>query len=536
MFAQTSPLALVPSPTCITNRLMAVSGDPPAGMSGGGTYYSFGTPCNIGEMCIQVVLNLDFATNGFTNWAWNHQGQIVTVCGQEASSCTGELCTNRFVVMSVEEPAVCNGFTSPPTNCQTGYHCVSTCQGEGCPTDSPGVCVNSNTQITVTGSQIDMVGIFQIVYVPCPVNVQCNPQYQLAGDDGNSYQLLFVYPIISCPAGFTCTSSPPPALPQQGQRIEVKGTITYNTGSTCRMNGQGVPCQPIGTIAVSSWTPISTTSTLTSRTEQYTASVPVGGSAELRLATNPSTGCSWWIQSQPSGVEITTSSGTDSSIDCAGRAGCSNLQTIYTIKGLAAGEYVVEFRNGHAWAKNEYYIVVLFHLTVLPQTQVQTTVVTVSTVATTYTTGCCPSCPTGAACAPCPTGWPPCQPYGFPSAPTSLADIPRFLSQFWAWVAAQFSGQFSLGGSTQSVSTVQGTAGETITLTGTILSISADSQATRITVQVANANARFQPGGTVQFIASGTALASKLQLGNNIQVTMSWVGSYWEASDIQLLW
>jgi hypothetical protein len=127
-----------------------------------------------------------------------------------------------------------------------------------------------------------------------------------------------------------------------------------------------------------------TSQTLTARTEHYAVTVPVNGFAELRLATNPSTGCSWWIQSQPSGVEITTSSGTDPGITCpVGVAGCSNLLTIYTIKGLVAGEYVVEFRNGHAWAKNEYYIVVLFHLTVLPQTQTGTTTLTTTTIYTT---------------------------------------------------------------------------------------------------------------------------------------------------------
>jgi predicted secreted protein len=189
------------------------------------------------------------------------------------------------------------------------------------------------------------------------------------------------------------------------------------------------------------------TTTLTARTEQYTATVPVGGSAELRLATNPSTGTSWWIQSQPSGVEITTSSGTDPSITCpVGVGGCSNLLTIYTVKGLVVGEYVVEFRNGHAWAKNEYYIVVLFHLTVLAQTQTQTTATfTVSTV--TVTSNQYESCASMSARGGCGI----CQdeqgrlvsyecPIGsqFPNPPQSLSDVPRFLTQFWAWVSCQY--------------------------------------------------------------------------------------------------
>lgn len=59
-----------------------------------------------------------------------------------------------------------------------------------------------------------------------------------------------------------------------------------------------------------------TTQTLPTGTDQYAATVLVGQASELRLATSPSAGCSWWIQSQPSGVSIIESSGTDPSIDC----------------------------------------------------------------------------------------------------------------------------------------------------------------------------------------------------------------------------
>lgn len=94
----------------------------------------------------------------------------------------------------------------------------------------------------IPASSFKMVGIFAIVLVPCPANVQCNPQYQLAGTDGNTYQLLFL-------------SSAAPPLPTQGQRIEVKGTVSYNTMASCILNGQATPCQPIGTVIVSSWNP-----------------------------------------------------------------------------------------------------------------------------------------------------------------------------------------------------------------------------------------------------------------------------------------
>lgn len=97
------------------------------------------------------------------------------------------------------------------------------------------------------------------------------------------------------------------------------------------------------------------------------------------------------------------------------------------------------------------------------------TITTGSTFATaTMTTGCCPPCPTGTVCAPCPPDWSPCQyescasmsarggcgtcqdeqgrlvsyecPIGpkFPTAPQSLSDVPRFLTQFWLWVRCQF--------------------------------------------------------------------------------------------------
>lgn len=41
------------------------------------------------------------------------------------------------------------------------------------------------------------------------------------------------------------------------------------------------------------------------------------------------------------------------------------------------GEYMIEFRNGRAWAKNEYYAVAMFHVTVLSQIATITSVTTV---------------------------------------------------------------------------------------------------------------------------------------------------------------
>lgn len=95
-------------------------------------------------------------------------------------------------------------------------------------------------------TQFDMIGTFSIVYVPCAANVQCNPQYQLAGTDGNSYQLIF---IVSIPP--ECSGG---CLPNQGERIEVIGTFSpYNMN--CFLNGQPTSCQAIGKVVVSSWNP-----------------------------------------------------------------------------------------------------------------------------------------------------------------------------------------------------------------------------------------------------------------------------------------
>ena len=105
-----------------------------------------------------------------------------------------------------------------------------------------------------TGTQFDMVGTFEIVQVPCASGQQCRPQYQLATADGNSYRLIFPS-LCSCPTGETCDCPAQSTLPAQGQRIEVKGTISYNTQGSCMLNGQPTPCQPIGAVIVSSWTP-----------------------------------------------------------------------------------------------------------------------------------------------------------------------------------------------------------------------------------------------------------------------------------------
>jgi predicted secreted protein len=101
-------------------------------------------------------------------------------------------------------------------------------------------------------------------------------------------------------------------------------------------------------------------------TQEYYLSLATGEAGQLSLPVNPSTGTSWWVQSAPTSViSITNSSGINSSINCGAQmAGCSNQLTIYSFNASTPGNYTVELRLGHSWAQNEYYEIVMVHLTV----------------------------------------------------------------------------------------------------------------------------------------------------------------------------
>jgi hypothetical protein len=103
-------------------------------------------------------------------------------------------------------------------------------------------------------------------------------------------------------------------------------------------------------------------------TEIYNLSVGVGETGQVRLHDNPSTGCSWWVESAPQStvVDISISGDVDPTIDCGNppRPGCSNQVVVYSFKSNRPGDYTIELRNGHAWAHNEYYAVAIVHLTV----------------------------------------------------------------------------------------------------------------------------------------------------------------------------
>ncbi len=108
----------------------------------------------------------------------------------------------------------------------------------------------------------DMNGTIENITIPCPFNVQCNPQYWLAGEDGNTYHLL-ISSGTRLPnggqqicEGLLALQEPClTRLPTRGQHIEVIGIVTYDTDSKCWLNEKEVPCQPIGKVNVSSWQP-----------------------------------------------------------------------------------------------------------------------------------------------------------------------------------------------------------------------------------------------------------------------------------------
>ena len=102
------------------------------------------------------------------------------------------------------------------------------------------------------------------------------------------------------------------------------------------------------------------------RSETYDLKVGIGEVGRLRLPVNPSTGCSWWVESAPpsSVVDISVSEDVDPTIDCGNppRLGCSNQIAVYSFKSAVPGDHKIELRYGHAWAHDECYAII--HLTV----------------------------------------------------------------------------------------------------------------------------------------------------------------------------
>jgi hypothetical protein len=115
-------------------------------------------------------------------------------------------------------------------------------------------------------------------------------------------------------------------------------------------------------------------------TTVYDITVNVGDVGQVRLPTNPSTGCEWWVESAPDAVEISVSGGINTAIDCGNppRPGCSNQVAVYSFSSNTAGYYTIELRYGHSWAHDEYYQVAIVHLTVVYVTTPVTIPVTTS--------------------------------------------------------------------------------------------------------------------------------------------------------------
>jgi len=284
--------------------------------------------------------------------------------------------------------------------------------------------VLAQTTATLTGSQFDMVGTFQIVYVPCPANVQCNPQYELAGTDGNSYQLIFVP--LECPVGVACSTV---ALPNQGQRIEVKGSISYSTeAASCMLDGQATPCQPIGTVIVSSWNPATSASTQTTVTLSGSMTNVDGrlsyDGTVYTLTVGPSITPPCCLSSQGCAVPMYLILYQLDFSQVSLKPTSSDNGRLITVSGTPTGFQTILVQS---WG---YY-----ESPPCTQTTAITNTVTVTSpcgFATTVTwTG------VGEPVWSCPAEG--VTPYPqFPAAPQSLSDLPRFLTQFWNWLRYLF--------------------------------------------------------------------------------------------------
>ncbi len=125
------------------------------------------------------------------------------------------------------------------------------------------------------------------------------------------------------------------------------------------------PITPTTSSTSSAMTTItSTPSNQTAITQNHNLTLAAGQSGQVTLPVNPTTGTSWWVQSASQGVNITSSSGTDTTKNCGQLVGCSNQLTIYSFRANVPGNYTVELRLGHAWAHSEYYEIDMVYLTV----------------------------------------------------------------------------------------------------------------------------------------------------------------------------
>jgi predicted secreted protein len=100
-------------------------------------------------------------------------------------------------------------------------------------------------------------------------------------------------------------------------------------------------------------------------TESYNLVLAKGQSHEFRLSGNPTTGCEWWIQDKPANLEVIELRHEAGTLSCPPNSvGCGQEFTVYSVKSDVLGEYIVEFRFGHPWNHDEYYIIAYLHVTV----------------------------------------------------------------------------------------------------------------------------------------------------------------------------
>jgi hypothetical protein len=90
---------------------------------------------------------------------------------------------------------------------------------------------------------------------------------------------------------------------------------------------------------------------------------------EFRLSFNPTTGNSWWIESNTGDVEVVDIVQVAGTASCpAGSVGCGQEFTVYHLRSSGVGIYTMEFRLGHSWNKDEYYNVAFLKLYIVDRT------------------------------------------------------------------------------------------------------------------------------------------------------------------------
>lgn len=90
-----------------------------------------------------------------------------------------------------------------------------------------------SSKLPQSTSTVTMNGTIENITIPCPFNIQCNPVYWLAGEDGNTYHLL-ISSGTRLPdggqqicEGLLALQEPClTRLPNRGQHIEVIGIVT----------------------------------------------------------------------------------------------------------------------------------------------------------------------------------------------------------------------------------------------------------------------------------------------------------------------